>query len=117
MKRIAAAVITLAAVAAVAAPAAPASTDAPVRAAKLKRCGTISFSGTKTKIVVIRRASCRTAIRIARRYAKFESTGSWRCALAHGDSRYHGYKVGFSCGAGGKSGDLKKWPHAFIGAV
>jgi hypothetical protein len=114
MKRIAAALITLAAAAAVAAPAAPA---APVEAAKLKRCGTIAFGGTKVKIVVIRRTSCKTAIRTARRYDRSRSTGSWACALSHGDSRYHGYKVGFVCASGGTSGDLRKWPHAFLGAV
>ena len=85
--------------------------------AKLKSCGSISFSGTKTKIVVIRSTSCKTAKKIAHRYAKFASTGKWSCALAHGSSKYHGYDVGFSCGAGGSSGDLKKWPHAFFGAV
>jgi len=116
MRRLTAALTAIGAVAAVAAPAAPA--DGPVHAAKLTRCGTITFSGTKTKIVVIRRTSCRTAIRIARRYDRLQSTGSWRCALARQDSpRYHGYRVGFSCGAGGKSGDLKKWPHAFFGAL
>jgi hypothetical protein len=117
MKRFAGALTTVAAIAAVAAPAATAAPDAPVQAAGLKRCGTISFGGTKVKIVVIRRTSCKTAIRTARRYDKSRSTGSWACALSHGDTRYHGYKVGFVCGSGGTSGNLRKWPHAFLGAV
>jgi hypothetical protein len=109
MKRLTAGLIIVAAAFAVAAPT-PAS-------AKLKRCGSISFSGTKVKIVVIRSTSCKTAVKVAKRYARSAAIGKWACALAHGDTTYHGYKVGFTCGAGASSGDLRKWPHAFIGAV
>jgi hypothetical protein len=91
---------------------------APVHAAKkLKNCGTINFSGKQTKILVIRSTKCTTAKRVARRYGKGRSIGSWRCALSHGNAKYRGHRYGFSCGRGGSSGDLKTWPHAFIGAL
>jgi hypothetical protein len=97
---------------------AAAAPAAPVHAAKkLKNCGTITFSGRKTKILVIRSTKCSTAKRVARRYGKFQSTGRWRCALSHGNAKYRGHRYGFSCGRGASSGDLKKWPHAFIGAL
>jgi hypothetical protein len=83
----------------------------------LKNCGTINFSGRTTKILVIRRTSCKTAKRVARSYAKFKTPKGWACALSHGNARYRGHRYGFSCGSGPPaSGDIKKRRHAFIGA-
>ncbi len=87
-------------------------------AAERKTCkGSISFSGTKTRIVVLRGVSCRKAKRVARAYDKGSPPGSWRCALARAPfDRIDGRIVGFSCGRGG-SGELRKRPHAFAGTV
>jgi hypothetical protein len=87
------------------------------RAPRLKRCGTISFSGTPTKILVIRRTRCSTARRIAHRYDKLRPLGGWRCALGHDGSTYRGHRVGFACGLGARRGSLERFPHAFIGAL
>jgi uncharacterized membrane protein len=114
MKRTAAVLTGLAAALALAAPAAPAH-DPVAHAAKLKRCGKVSFSGTTVRIFVIRRTTCRTAEKVARDYGKFESTGKWACFLSHGGPTYQGVAYGFSCGKGGSRGDVKRWPHAFIG--
>jgi hypothetical protein len=97
---------------------AAADVPSPIATVTAKRCGAIRFSGRRTRIVVIRRTSCTTARRIARRYSRFADLEGWGCALAREDSpRYRGYKVGFSCGKGGRVGDLRQWPHAFIGAL
>jgi hypothetical protein len=104
--------VAVAALVAVAA-AAPAGARSP----HLKRCGTISFSGTPTKILVIRRTRCRTARRIAHRYDELRPLGGWRCALGHNGSTYRGHRVGFACGLGARRGSLERFPHAFIGAL
>jgi hypothetical protein len=98
--------------------AAPALGDgAAVQAARLKNCGAIDFSGTRTTILVIRHTRCKTARRVARAYDRGSPPRRWRCALSHGDARYRGQRYGFSCGRGGGKGDLKAWRHAFIGAL
>jgi hypothetical protein len=84
-----------------------------------KTCaGAIDFSGTRTVIVVLRGASCAEAKRVARAYGRFRSTAPWFCGLAHAPfDRIGGRIVGFSCGRGGTRGDLRKWPHAFVGTT
>ena len=82
-----------------------------------RSCGSISFSGTRTTIYVLRGVSCREAKRVARAYARFDSYRGWKCALAHGDNPFRGREVGFSCGKGQGSGDLRKFPRAFLGFV
>jgi hypothetical protein len=84
-----------------------------------KTCpGAISFSGTSTVVVVLRGVSCAEAKRVARAYGRFRSTAPWFCALAHAPfDRIDGRAVGFSCGRGGSRGDLRKWPHAFVGTI
>jgi hypothetical protein len=97
--------------------AATVAAPAGARSPHLKRCGTISFSGTKTRILVIRRTRCATARRIAHRYDALRPLGAWRCALGHDGSTYHGRRVGFACGRGARRGSLERFPHAFIGAL
>ena len=62
--------------------------------------------------------SCAEAKRVARAYGLTRSTAPWFCALAHAPfDRINGRIVGFSCGRGGSRGDLRKWPHAFVGTI
>jgi hypothetical protein len=84
-----------------------------------KTCpGAITFSRTPTVVVVLRGVSCAEAKRVARAYGRFRSTAPWFCGLAHAPfDRIDGRVVGFSCGRGGSRGDLRKWPHAFVGTV
>jgi hypothetical protein len=89
----------------------------PSTASAGRSCGSINFSGTRTTIYVLRGVTCREAKRAARAYARFDSYRGWKCALAHGDSRFRGRQVGFSCGKGQGSGDLRKFPRAFLGLV
>jgi hypothetical protein len=84
--------------------------SAPEPADAAKRCGTYNSTSAyeRARVVAIRGVTCKRALRIARRYdRRFTTPGNWRCALAHGDGR-----ALFSCGAGGKSGALRDWPHA-----
>jgi hypothetical protein len=77
-----------------------------------KGCGKISSTSSydKAKVVAIRGVGCKKARRVARRYDHDgEQTGSWQCSLAHGDPPRL-----FSCGRGGESGDVRKWPHALV---
>ena len=79
--------------------------------------GTVSFAGEQSKVVVLRGVSCRTARRVARIYDRRGTPPRpWRCALAHAPfDRIAGRRVGFSCGRGGRRGDIRRWPHAFVG--
>jgi hypothetical protein len=79
--------------------------------------GTVSFAGKPNKIVILRGVSCRTARRVARIYdRRFWAPRPWLCALAHAPfDRIDGRVVGFSCGRGGRGGDIRRWPHAFVG--
>jgi hypothetical protein len=79
--------------------------------------GTVSFSGKPNKIVILRGVSCKTARRVVRIYdRRFRGPPPWRCALAHAPfDRIDGRIVGFSCAWGGRRGDIRRWPHAFVG--
>jgi hypothetical protein len=80
--------------------------------------GTVTFSRTPTKIVILRAVSCRTARRVVRAYDRGVPPGPWRCALAHAPfDRINGRIVGFSCARGGRRGNLRRWPHAFVGTI
>jgi hypothetical protein len=80
--------------------------------------GTVRFSGTPTKIVILRAVSCTTARRVVRRYDRGTPPRPWACALAHAPfDRIDGRIVGFSCGRGGHRGNIRRWPHAFVGTV
>jgi len=73
-------------------------------------CGKIASTSVYpyARIYSLRRVSCRTARKVARRYDKYGTTyPRWRCGLAHDDLPRL-----FSCGRGGKSGDLRNWPYA-----
>lgn len=84
-----------------------------------KSCpGTVSFSGTRTKIVVLRGVTCARARRVVRAYDAGEAPPPWRCGLAHAPfDKVNGRIVGFSCGSGRSSGDLRRFPHAFLGTL
>jgi len=89
--------------------AAPAAAD-PDAAAARRSCGTISSTSVYpyARVVAIRRVSCRTARRVAKRYDRSgaQSRG-WRCSLAHGDRPRL-----FSCGSGAGRGDLRGFRRA-----
>jgi hypothetical protein len=78
--------------------------------------GTVSFSGTSNKIVILRGVSCRTARRIVRIYdRRFRAPRPWVCLLAHAPfDRINGRIVGFGCARGGRRGNIRRWPHAFV---
>jgi hypothetical protein len=86
----------------------------PAAAAKPRDCGAIDFSGTNTRVVVLRGVSCVVAKEIALRFSVTAggpqgSTG-WSCFLAHAPFRQiRGRDVGFTCKRGRR--------HAFVGTV
>jgi hypothetical protein len=78
-----------------------------------KGCGKIATTSgyDKAKVIAIRGVGCSKARTVARRYdQEAKQTGSWQCFLAHDDSSSRL----FSCGRGGESGDVRKWPHALV---
>jgi hypothetical protein len=78
--------------------------------------GTVKFSGTTNKIVILRGVSCRKARRVVRAYDRGVPPRPWQCFLAHAPfDRINGRIVGFSCAWGGRRGDVRRWPHAFVG--
>lgn len=90
---------------------APAASAGPgdATAAKRRSCGTIASSSiySRARVVAIRHVRCPKARRIARRYDNAgRQTRNWRCGLARDSPRL------FSCGSGGRRGDLRKFPRA-----
>ena len=84
-----------------------------------KTCaGAVTFSGTRTVIVTLRGVSCAEAKRVVRRFDRGSPPRPWFCGLAKAPfDRIDGRVVGFSCGRGGTRGDLRRWPHAFVGTI
>jgi hypothetical protein len=85
---------------------------APEDALARKACGKISSTSVydKAKVIAIRGVGCSKARKVARRYDQdSKQTGNWQCFLAHDDLPRL-----FSCGRGGASGDVRKWPHALV---
>jgi hypothetical protein len=86
-------------------------------------CGEITFANSPTTIVVLRGAECSEAINVASLYAASTGSSRWQCALAH--EPFDKYTlpdgtqgiIGFSCGYGQASGNLRAAPHAFIGVT
>lgn len=79
--------------------------------AKRKVCGTYRSTSIypRARVIAIRGVRCGRALRIARRYdRRFKQTGRWRCFLARAPRR----PSIFSCGRGGRRGDVRDWPHA-----
>jgi hypothetical protein len=77
-----------------------------------KACGKIASTSIydKAKVIAIRGVGCAKARKVARRYdQESKQTGRWQCFLAHDDLPRL-----FSCGRGGESGDVRKWPHALV---
>jgi hypothetical protein len=75
-------------------------------------CGTIASTSIypMARVTALRGVGCGRALEVAKAYDKSgKQLGSWRCALAHG-----GGTDLFSCGKGGKRGNLRKWPHALV---
>ena len=95
-----------------------ASTAANAESGRTTCRGAVQFSRTPTIVVVLRGVTCAEAKRVVRAYDRGASAGNWRCALAHAPfDRVDGRVVGFSCGRGGSRGNLRKWPHAFLGTI
>jgi hypothetical protein len=96
------------AVIALGAPAATGADDA--GGAARRSCGTIASTSVYpyARVIAIRGVTCRTARRVAKRYdSRGTAPRGWRCALAHNDRPRL-----FSCGSGGRRGDLRRWPRA-----
>jgi hypothetical protein len=89
----------------------PASADADSASTAARRsCGTIESTSVYpyARVIAIRGVSCRTARRVAKRYdSRGTAPRGWKCALAHNDRPRL-----FSCGSGGRRGDLRRWPRA-----
>jgi hypothetical protein len=82
--------------------------------AKPRDCGAIDFSGTSTRIVVLRGVSCSVAKEVAHHFAVTsggpQGSSGWSCFLAHAPFRkVNGRKVGFTC--------RKGRAHTFVGTV
>lgn len=88
----------------------PAAADSgEASAAQRRSCGTISSTSIypRARIVAIRHVGCRKARRIAKRYdARGRQSPNWSCGLARDRPRL------FSCGSGGRRGDLRRFPRA-----
>lgn len=96
-------------------PLAPWGAPAPLaldRAEAARSCGSISFSGRRLRIVVLRGTSCRTAKRVARHYdRRFRAPRPWSCFLGRAGERDK-----ISCGYGRRRrGDVRTFRHAFVG--
>jgi hypothetical protein len=80
--------------------------------------GAVSVARTKTIVVVLRGTTCAEAKRIVRAYGRGSPAPPWVCFLTHAPfTRIDGKIVGFSCARGGSRGDIRKWPHVFLGLV
>ena len=97
--------------AALALPAAAQGEGGDAGASARRSCGTITSTSIYpyARVVIIRgRMTCRGARRLAKRYDTYGTTSrGWYCDLAHSDRPRL-----FSCGSGGRSGDLRNWPRA-----
>jgi hypothetical protein len=61
-------------------------------------------------VIALRGVGCARATQVSKAYdSAGRQLGSWRCALSHG-----GGPDLFSCGKGGRRGNLRKWPHALL---
>jgi hypothetical protein len=77
-------------------------------------CGRVSVYGHSERVYKIRGATCAKVLAAARYYAsKASSLSPWMCFLGHGET-YRGRRVDFACAYGGKRGNVRNWPHAFI---
>jgi len=75
-------------------------------------CGTFASTSIypTARVTALRGVACGRALEVAKAYDKSgKQLGTWRCALAHG-----GGTALFSCGKGGRRGNLRKWPHALV---
>ena len=77
-------------------------------------CGRVSVYGHSERVYKIRGATCAKAFSVARYYARnVNAPAPWVCLLGHGEL-YRGHKADFVCAYGGKSGNVRNWPHAII---
>ena len=77
-------------------------------------CGRVKVYGHSERVYKIRGATCAKAFSVARYYAgKVSGPAPWVCLLGHGE-RYRNRVVDFVCAYGGKSGNVRNWPHALI---
>ena len=75
-------------------------------------CGTFPSTSIypTARVTALRGVGCTRALEVAKAYdSRGKQLGRWRCALAHGAGT-----VLFSCGKGGRRGNLRKWPHALV---
>jgi hypothetical protein len=75
-------------------------------------CGTFASTSIypTARVTSLRGVGCARALEVAKAYDKHgKQLGAWRCALAHGSGT-----ALFSCGKGGRRGNLRKWPHALL---
>ena len=75
-------------------------------------CGTLASTSVypTARVTALRGVGCGRALDVAKSYDHDgKLLGHWRCALSHG-----GGPELFSCGKGGKQGNLRRWPHALL---
>jgi hypothetical protein len=75
-------------------------------------CGTFPSTSiyATARVTALRAVTCARAIQVAKAYdSAGRQLGKWRCALSHSS----GTDL-FSCGKGGRRGNLRKWPHALL---
>ena len=77
-------------------------------------CGRVKVYGHSERVYRIRGATCAKAFSVARSYARtVNAPAPWVCVLGHGEL-YRGHRTDFVCAYGGKSGNVRNWPHAVI---
>jgi hypothetical protein len=75
-------------------------------------CGTYETARGEEARVWARGTTCAEAIRVARGFhVDLVRIPPWFCGLNHGPGAQ---RVPFSCGWGGRRGDLRKWPHSIV---
>ena len=75
-------------------------------------CGTFPSTSIypTARVTALRGVGCARALEVAKAYdSRGKQLGRWHCALSHGS----GTDL-FSCGKGGRRGNLRKWPHALV---
>ena len=75
-------------------------------------CGRVKVYGHSERVYRIRGATCAKAFSVARSYARTVNAPA-PCLLGHGEL-YRGHRADFVCAYGGKSGNVRNWPHAVI---
>jgi hypothetical protein len=85
-------------------------------AATPKRCGKFSRPGTVYRVIALRGVKCHRAREVAMQDSTGTAPAPWTCRVASDKQRYHGHKIGSTCGHGGH-GKLRHRPHALLTVI